>query len=92
MILVLNKFMMFLREEIKKICVLFMFLDKETVLSPVVQCGPPDITFAKPLILSLPHCAVIDTPEKWTISIYNSNTPSAEEEMPEWKVCKKMFS
>lgn len=59
------------------------------MLSPVVQCGPPDLTFAKPLILSLPHCAVIDTPEKWSISIYNSSTPSAEEEMPEWKVRKQ---
>ncbi|XP_035224409.1 netrin receptor UNC5C-like isoform X2 [Stegodyphus dumicola] len=59
--------------------------DKETVLSPVVQCGPPDLSFSKPLILSLPHCAVIDSPEKWTISIFSSDTPSAEDETPEWK-------
>ncbi|KAF8765022.1 Netrin receptor UNC5C like protein [Argiope bruennichi] len=59
--------------------------DKETILSPVVQCGPPDLTFTKPLILSLPHCAVLDSPEKWTISIFSSDPPSAEEESPAWK-------
>ncbi|GFQ82383.1 netrin receptor UNC5B, partial [Trichonephila clavata] len=59
--------------------------DKETILSPVVQCGPPDLSFTKPLILSLPHCAVVDSPEKWTISIFSSDPPSAEDESPAWK-------
>ncbi|XP_054706499.1 netrin receptor UNC5C-like [Uloborus diversus] len=59
--------------------------DKETVLSPVIQCGPPDLNFVKPLILSLPHCASIETPDKWRISIFSSETPSAEVETPEWK-------
>ncbi|KAG8177513.1 hypothetical protein JTE90_026859 [Oedothorax gibbosus] len=59
--------------------------DKETILSPIVQCGPPDLTFSKPLILSLPHCAVVDSPDKWTISIFSSDTPSQEVEAPTWK-------
>ncbi|GIY77672.1 netrin receptor UNC5C [Caerostris darwini] len=59
--------------------------DKETILSPVVQCGPPDLSFTKPLILSLPHCGVVDTPEKWTISIFSSDPPSVEDESPAWK-------
>ncbi|XP_071034968.1 netrin receptor UNC5C isoform X2 [Parasteatoda tepidariorum] len=59
--------------------------DKETILSPIVQFGPPDVHFTKPVILSLPHCAHIETPDKWSIHIYNSETPTAEEESPAWK-------
>lgn len=57
--------------------------DKETILSAVVQCGPPDLVFSKPVILSLPHCAVLDPPHKWSIHVFNSESLD-EDDSPIW--------
>ena len=34
--------------------------DKESLLSPVVKCGPNGLKFERPVILSLPHCAQLE--------------------------------
>ena len=33
---------------------------KEALLSPVVKCGPNGIKFQRPVILSMPHCALLE--------------------------------
>ena len=33
---------------------------KESLLSPVVKCGPTGLKFQRPVILSMPHCALLD--------------------------------
>ena len=33
---------------------------KESLLSPVVKCGPNGLKFERPVILSLPHCALLE--------------------------------
>ncbi|CAD7076930.1 unnamed protein product [Hermetia illucens] len=44
--------------------------DSSTYLSPVVYCGPVDLTFNKAIILKIPHCMV--EPDQWTINVYYS--------------------
>ncbi|XP_077999288.1 netrin receptor UNC5C-like [Glandiceps talaboti] len=55
---------------------------KQTVLSPVVMCGPRNLVFKKPVIIQLPHCAKLDD-EEWLYSIYGSDTHP--EETPRWE-------
>ena len=33
---------------------------KESLLSPVVKCGPNGLKFKRPVVLSLPHCALLE--------------------------------
>ena len=33
---------------------------KESLLSPVVKCGPTGLEFQRPVILSMPHCALLE--------------------------------
>lgn len=33
---------------------------KESLLSPVVKCGPTGLQFQRPVILSMPHCALLE--------------------------------
>ncbi|XP_076368260.1 netrin receptor UNC5C-like isoform X1 [Tachypleus tridentatus] len=57
--------------------------DKQTLLSPVIQCGPTGVSLRKPVIISFQHCAVVD-PESWCVGVYSSES-STEEENPVWK-------
>ncbi|OQR79358.1 netrin receptor UNC5B-like, partial [Tropilaelaps mercedesae] len=69
------------------------FTEEQTVLSPVVQCGPSVVPLVRPVILTFGHCA--ETPaEKWSISVLSvepgsggeaSQTAVAEEEYFCWK-------
>ncbi|XP_076327853.1 netrin receptor UNC5C-like isoform X3 [Tachypleus tridentatus] len=43
--------------------------EKQTVLSPVVQVGPPGVNLQKPLIISFQHCANLN-PNKWNLSVF----------------------
>ncbi|XP_022242662.1 netrin receptor UNC5A-like isoform X3 [Limulus polyphemus] len=58
--------------------------DKQTVLSPVVQIGPPGISLQKPLVISFQHCANL-APCKWNIGVYCSDTYSRDEENLIWR-------
>nr|CAH8875780.1 unnamed protein product [Trichobilharzia regenti] len=42
--------------------------DHQTLLSPVVQFGPVDLHFLKPILLSFPHCAALNQ-SSWLIRI-----------------------
>ena len=34
--------------------------NKQALLSPVVKCGPSGLRFERPVILSIPHCALLE--------------------------------
>ncbi|XP_073474951.1 tight junction protein 1 isoform X5 [Aquarana catesbeiana] len=55
-------------------------LDKEkgeTLLSPLVMCGPHGLKFLKPVELRLPHCASM-TPDGWSFALKSSDTSSGD--------------
>ncbi|XP_031702591.1 tight junction protein ZO-1 isoform X7 [Anarrhichthys ocellatus] len=55
-------------------------LDKEkgeTLLSPLVMCGPHGLKFSKPVELRLPHCASM-TPDGWSFALKSSDSSSGD--------------
>lgn len=51
-------------------------LEGNTLISPVIECGPHDICLLKPVEIILPHCLDLkDTKKKW-ISVYRTDTGS----------------
>ncbi|XP_055934626.1 netrin receptor UNC5C-like [Argiope bruennichi] len=57
--------------------------DKETILSPVVLCGPFGVLLKKSAIITFQHCALLNS-GNWKISVQASES-GTEEENPEWK-------
>ncbi|KAK3737802.1 hypothetical protein QZH41_015861, partial [Actinostola sp. cb2023] len=49
----------------------------ETLLSPLVMCGPHGTQFLKPVELRLPHCASM-TPDGWSFALKSSDTPTGK--------------
>ena len=49
-------------------------------------CGPSDVVFKKPAILSFQHCAALKQGQ-WSLSVYYSD--SAPEDPPNWQVKQK---
>ncbi|KAH9508486.1 hypothetical protein Btru_055324, partial [Bulinus truncatus] len=54
----------------------------ETLLSPLVMCGPHGVQFKKPVELRLPHCASAN-PESWSFALKSSESPSGQ--TTEWQ-------
>lgn len=54
---------------------IFIFFYKlgETLLSPIVMCGPHGLVFNVPIKLCLPHCAVVN-PDSWSFALKSSDT------------------
>ncbi|CAI9739572.1 junction ZO-1-like isoform X4 [Octopus vulgaris] len=53
-------------------------LDKEkgeTLLSPLVMCGPHGLKFNQPVELRLPHCASVN-PDSWSFALKSSDSPT----------------
>lgn len=50
-------------------------LTGETLLSPLVMCGPHGLKFQKPVELRLPHCASM-TPDGWSFALKSSDSSS----------------
>lgn len=49
-------------------------LEGNTLISPVIECGPHDICLLKPVEIILPHCLDLkETKKKW-ISVYRTDT------------------
>lgn len=53
----------------------FPSLTGETLLSPLVMCGPHGLKFLKPVELRLPHCASM-TPDGWSFALKSSDSSS----------------
>jgi len=58
--------------------------DAQTVLGPVILCGPqsPTVSFIKPVILTFQHCASIKHGQ-WHLCLLGSDTPY--DEPPNWR-------
>ncbi|KAJ4438767.1 hypothetical protein ANN_14718, partial [Periplaneta americana] len=63
--------------------------DRQTQLSPVVICGPSNVTFKKPVIVNFHHCASLKHGH-WTVSVWSSD--SQPEEHPVWQVLQFTFN
>uniref|UniRef100_A0A3P8U5Y6 Zona occludens protein 1 n=1 Tax=Amphiprion percula TaxID=161767 RepID=A0A3P8U5Y6_AMPPE len=50
---------------------------RETLLSPLVMCGPHGLKFLKPVELRLPHCASM-TPDGWSFALKSSDSSSGD--------------
>ncbi|KAM7451780.1 Netrin receptor unc5c [Porites harrisoni] len=48
---------------------------KESLLSPVVKCGPNGLKFKRPVVLSLPHCALLED-GAWNLKVQYNETES----------------
>jgi len=59
--------------------------ESQTLLSPIMLCGPSDVVFKKPAILSFQHCAALKQGQ-WSLSVFYSD--SAPEDPPNWQVMK----
>lgn len=51
--------------------------DKQTILSPVILCGPASVMLKKPVVISFQHCANMRQ-GAWILSVYNCDTPIEE--------------
>ncbi|XP_076439288.1 tight junction protein ZO-1-like isoform X2 [Babylonia areolata] len=49
----------------------------ETLLSPLVMCGPHGLQFRKPVELHLPHSASLN-PHSWSFALKSSDSPSGQ--------------
>ncbi|GFS16937.1 tight junction protein ZO-1 [Elysia marginata] len=54
----------------------------ETLLSPLVMCGPHGTEFLRPVELRLPHCASAN-PDNWSFALKSSDSPSGKS--TEWQ-------
>ncbi|XP_071551464.1 netrin receptor UNC5C isoform X2 [Panulirus ornatus] len=50
--------------------------DRQTLLSPMVVCGPPNVSLLKPAILSFEHCASLQH-AAWQLHIFATNTATS---------------
>ncbi|KAL0983711.1 hypothetical protein UPYG_G00131670 [Umbra pygmaea] len=54
----------------------------QTVLSPVVSCGPSGLLLSHPVVLTLPHCAQLDAPTPdWNLTLKTQTHQGAWEEV-----------
>uniref|UniRef100_A0A8C9VDB4 Netrin receptor UNC5 n=1 Tax=Scleropages formosus TaxID=113540 RepID=A0A8C9VDB4_SCLFO len=52
----------------------------QTALGPVVSCGPSGMLLSRPVVLTLPHCAQLDSPD-WTLTLKTQNHQGDWEEV-----------
>ncbi|XP_022106129.1 uncharacterized protein LOC110987583 isoform X2 [Acanthaster planci] len=57
--------------------------------APIVQCGPNGLRFEKPVLLKLPHCAVVPDPKQCKMTVHYSETGEDQGELPHWERISK---
>ena len=57
--------------------IFFTLFAGETLLSPLVMCGPHGLHFNLPVELKLPHAASV-SPNTWSFALKSSDTPSGQ--------------
>ena len=67
---------------------MYYISDTQTVLSPVIICGPQTQSLKKPVILSFQHSASIKH-GSWVLTIYSSDSPY--DEPPQWQVSLRTY-
>lgn len=60
------------------VCVRLPSEGGQTVLSPVVSCGPSGMLLSRPVILTLPHCAQLELPD-WSLTLKTQTNQGAWE-------------
>lgn len=65
----------YLVERLHLCCSFLSLTPGETLLSPLVMCGPHGLKFLKPVELRLPHCASM-TPDGWSFALKSSDSSS----------------
>lgn len=53
----------------------------ETLLSPLVMCGPHGLKFLQAVELRLPHCASVN-PDSWSFALKSSDSPTGRNRYP----------
>ncbi|KAE8737757.1 hypothetical protein FOCC_FOCC016776 [Frankliniella occidentalis] len=60
--------------------------DGQTLLSGVVQVGPPGLVLNKPAVLSVRHCAALSAASDWRLSVWGSHDlPVGEGDQASWR-------
>ena len=54
-----------------------IYFTGETLLSPLVMCGPHGLKFNHPVELRLPHCASVN-PDSWSFALKSSDSPTGK--------------
>ncbi|KAK2720439.1 netrin receptor UNC5C-like isoform X1 [Artemia franciscana] len=56
---------------------------KQTLLSPLISCGPGGMKLKKPVVITFQHSAIIDNSGSWSLTLLSS--PRGPNESPVWE-------
>ncbi|XP_065574242.1 netrin receptor UNC5C-like isoform X2 [Artemia franciscana] len=57
--------------------------ERQTLLSPLIACGPSGLSLKKPVVVSFQHCALLTGENSWNLTVLSS--PRGANEKPQWE-------